>query len=426
MSRHDLLYKCCACSAAVLALILVMAIWHLGENSMIACGFTGAFFIHVGARPARRSLYAAIAAGAGFAICYVLCGAHFGGNAIKAVTGVGAFLGLGSLAVMSCETIWGSSQALLAPLRDALVIPVFSLVAGIVMGLLQRSAKPTYDMYLYAFDCSLGIFPGRVIALLFRAAPWLGSAAATIYALLLTFPPLYYAWGLHRGIKTRINLLHSFAIGGICGAVGYQICPGVGPLYWLHSRFPDHLPALNQIDLKLYEGAPPFNAMPSMHMTWALLVWWAAWELTPLARVVASGFVALTILSTIGSGEHYLVDLVVAVPFALAIEGVCACMRGARLEARLPLVAGFGLAGAWIAFLRSSYVAALPPAVGWSAIVATLAVSAWVQMRFRAQLRANPTPALSVSAAAAENRVRLIPEPTPTSAVAGDPLKFRS
>src|SRR5579883_894423 len=40
------LYKSCACSAIALALVMVAGIWHLGANSMIACGFLGAAFIH--------------------------------------------------------------------------------------------------------------------------------------------------------------------------------------------------------------------------------------------------------------------------------------------------------------------------------------------------------------------------------------------
>src|SRR5580658_8735359 len=39
MKRHhyDLLYKLCTSVALVLVLVVVMGIWHLGANSMIAC-----------------------------------------------------------------------------------------------------------------------------------------------------------------------------------------------------------------------------------------------------------------------------------------------------------------------------------------------------------------------------------------------------
>ena len=47
--------------ALVISLLVVAGIWHLGANSMIACGFLGAWFIHLGSRPSLRQ--------AGLALC---------------------------------------------------------------------------------------------------------------------------------------------------------------------------------------------------------------------------------------------------------------------------------------------------------------------------------------------------------------------
>ncbi len=72
--------------------------------------------------------------------------------------------------------------------------------------------------------------------------------------------------------------------------------------------------------------------MPSLQMMWALLVLWGAWELTPLARLIASSFAALTLFATLGFGEHYLADLIVGVPLALATEGICCLERNRKLD----------------------------------------------------------------------------------------------
>jgi hypothetical protein len=84
MKRHhyDLLYKLCTSVALVLVLVVVMGIWHLGSNSMIACGFAGAFFFQVASRPASKQLLWALAAGAGYGAVYALLGTVFGGSAI--------------------------------------------------------------------------------------------------------------------------------------------------------------------------------------------------------------------------------------------------------------------------------------------------------------------------------------------------------
>src|SRR5579864_7746631 len=119
MKRHhyDLLFKLCSSAATILGLVVVMGIWHLGSNSMIACGFAGAFFLHVGSRPTTKHLLAACAAGTGYGGVYALLGTEFGGGLIQAATGIGAFLGLGSLTVMTVATVWGDSRAYVEPLR---------------------------------------------------------------------------------------------------------------------------------------------------------------------------------------------------------------------------------------------------------------------------------------------------------------------
>src|SRR5450631_2664363 len=118
MKRHhyELLYKLCTSAAVVLVLLVVMGIWHLGSNSMIACGFAGAFFLHVGSRPKAKHLLAAIAAGAGYGAAYALLGTSFGGSAVQAATGLGAFLGLGSLTVMTLAMVWSDSRDYVEPL----------------------------------------------------------------------------------------------------------------------------------------------------------------------------------------------------------------------------------------------------------------------------------------------------------------------
>jgi hypothetical protein len=395
--HYELLYKLCTSIALILVLVVVMGIWHLGSNSMIACGFGGAFFFQMASRPTAKHLLLALGTGAGYGAVYALLGTVFGGSAIQVATGLGAFLGLGSLTVMTLAMVWTKSRVYLVPLRRALVLPVFSLVAGVSMDAVTRSEPSAYDLYLYAFDSGLGIAPGASIAKLFDALPWIGIAASAIYALLLLFPTLYDAWGLRRGV--RGSLMTAFVVAGVCGFIFYQICPGLGPLYVFGSRYPAHLPAPGQFKLALYHGAGARNAMPSMHMTWALLVWWSAWELTPMARFIATGFAALTFLATLGFGEHYLVDLIVAVPFVLLIEAICAL----RWEPRMALRAGgvgLGLTLGWLLMLRTTMVAQLPVWACWAMVVGTIAVTVPMQFALRRRQRAASRPVVGVSSTA--------------------------
>ena len=99
-------YKWVASIALMVSLALIAGIWHMGANSMIACGFLGAFFIFAGTRPGTRLLLIAAAAGAGYAACYKLLGGLFDPAFLVALISAGAFLGIGSITVMAWQTVW--------------------------------------------------------------------------------------------------------------------------------------------------------------------------------------------------------------------------------------------------------------------------------------------------------------------------------
>jgi hypothetical protein len=370
----EAMYKILALAAVGVGLEFLAALWHLGDNSMIACGFLGAFFIHAGSRPPRKQLLLAGVLGGAFAALYLLAGQKFGTEPAVLVLAAGAFLGLGSLAVFAFDQIWRDDRTRREALRDALVLPVFSFIAGVGMGLVNGKAQPTYDLFLYAFDAALGIQPNQLAVSLYRNLPWIGTAANWTYASLLIFPPLYHAWANFRGVRTRMHQLSAFVIAGVCGFLLYQLCPAEGPRYCFGPKFPGALPVRGQFAVQSYLSDGAHNAIPSMHMTWALLVWWSSWEIGPAALAIASGFAALTFLATLGSGEHYLVDLIVAFPFAMAIEGICT-----RNWARTGT--GFALALGWFALLRSGEAAALQPSVSWGLVTGTLLIVAAMQGR---------------------------------------------
>jgi hypothetical protein len=54
-----------------------------------------------------------------------------------------------------------------------------------------------------------------------------------------------------------------------------------------------------------------------------LLIWWSLRYSKNWMRVLATVFLALTLLATLGLGEHYPIDLVVALPFAVAAMSAC-------------------------------------------------------------------------------------------------------
>jgi hypothetical protein len=66
------------------------------------------------------------------------------------------------------------------------------------------------------------------------------------------------------------------------------------------------------------------NASPSLHMAWVLLAWWYSRGLSVWERGIAMMFVVFTAFATLGTGEHYFIDLVVAYPFSVMMQSLCA------------------------------------------------------------------------------------------------------
>src|SRR5438552_15151669 len=122
-------------------------------------------------------------------------------------------------------------------------------------------------------------------------------------------------------------------------------------------------------------GAP--NAMPSLHMAWVLLVWWYSRGLSWWERGVAFAFLVFTVLATLGTGEHFLVDLVVAFPFAVLVEADCSFSLSWKDRRRLAAVLA-GRLGAliWLVALRyDPGCFCLSPLVPWRSCLCTFALT---------------------------------------------------
>jgi membrane-associated phospholipid phosphatase len=125
---------------------------------------------------------------------------------------------------------------------------------------------------------------------------WAWKPLYIIYCLL--FPVIILAWVTEQNGQ----LLRALLAGGIGCWFFYWLFPAIGPGWydWLHPA----------------AVAPaPRNCMPSMHMAWALLVAVNArhWGL----KITFSIYAAMMAFATLGLGEHYFIDLLAAVPYAI-------------------------------------------------------------------------------------------------------------
>jgi hypothetical protein len=118
-----------------------------------------------------------------------------------------------------------------------------------------------------------------------------------------------------------VALLLNFALAPLL----YAAFPVAGPRFAFPSfpAMPDSI-----VPHVLYFHAAP-NGVPSVHMSTALLVWWYSrrWRVGSVAALI---HLALVVMSTLGSGQHYVFDLVVAIPYAM-----CAVLIARRVGAQM-------------------------------------------------------------------------------------------
>jgi hypothetical protein len=245
-----------------------------------------------------------------------------------------------------------------------------------VMGLLHAS---TYDVYAYSFDGSLGFQPSFLLGRWIQTYRWFGWPTIVMYYSILLPLTLAYVVYARKFPERRFFMLELFFVASFLGYLFYSFFPAAGPLYAFGPSFPwSPLPfALGQ---RLLPEPIPLdprimrNAVPSLHMTWALLIWW---NMKPISRTLywtAFIYAVFTVFGTLGTGEHYLVDLVVAFPFALMVQGICSGSLPLRSPVRLgSIVGGLVLTLTWIALLRfGTRTFWISPVIPWLMIVASI------------------------------------------------------
>ena len=293
-----------------------------------------------------------------------------------------SFLGISGLATLAVRAIWASE----ADRRTAYLtlIPAFLFVASewfadyfLVWG--ERVRPKTLDLYLYSFDVSLHIQPAFLVGQLFAKVHAFAAASMVIYLALPVAIGLVFAGCVMRDRANAIPAVVSFLITGPVGAGFYMMFPALGPVHIFLAKFPWEPLTLDQVRRLFLEPiavAGPRNAMPSLHAAWIFLVFWYARKLSLLERIGAAAFVFFTLCATLGSGEHYFVDLIVAVPFTLMILGISQVIsvRGAPVP-WAALGSGVGATLLWFALLRyANHFFWASPLVPWFACACTLSL----------------------------------------------------
>jgi hypothetical protein len=302
-----------------------------------------------------------------------------------------SFLGMASLVVMGLNALWLEGEerkTVLLALVPSLLILASNHYAGYLHKFTENAHPKVLDLYLYSFDSSLHAPIAFWMGQLYAKWKLLGDVSLVFYVGLPFSLALVYAGQASRMRGKAIPIFVAFLLMGPVGGIFYNLFPGLGPAHLFGDRFPWQ-PLLTDQARRLFlepVAIPGLrNAIPSLHMGWTLMSWWYSRGLSIWERGLALLFVLFTIIATMGTGEHYLIDLVVAFPFVLFLQAMCATALKWNDSRRLaPFAFGLGTLLVWFWALRYRphlfwYSVAIP----WIFCTLTIGVSEKLRRGFR-------------------------------------------
>jgi PAP2 superfamily len=294
-----------------------------------------------------------------------------------------SFLGIGSLAVMGLHAIWlegAERRVVLLALIPGILILASNHFAGYLHLWTEKAHPKAFDLYLYSFDSSLRIPIAFLLGQAFDKWELFRAIGMVFYVgLPFTLAIVYSGQAVRLGARA-IPIFAAFLLTGPIGGVFYNLFPALGPIHLFGDAFPWHPLAADQARRLMVEPVAIGglrNAIPSLHMGWTLMAWWYSRGLSVCERGMAFAFVAFTVAATMGTGEHYFIDLVVAFPFALFLQALCALpLRWNDSRRVVPFLFGLIVVLGWLAILRFGVgVFWYSPVIPWLSCATTIGVT---------------------------------------------------
>lgn len=268
---------------------------------------------------------------------------------------------------LRCFGISGKSSDKVFETRFRYVLGLSLVFTGIPHSGLQLtvSLHPyTYDLFALHWDAALGLNITKQLMLFCSSIPGLIYLAQLCYG----FTPLGFLavalLHLRKRPEQTASAMLVWVILTSCAMVAYNFFPITGPAYIFKAPdfFADVIANPQSIPLQMATSAiAPRNGMPSMHFGWMLaasILWWQSgtkwWS-----RAILVAMTVMTAIATLCTGEHYLVDLIVATPFVLAAIAASTINVSWKTPARyLTVAVGFSTWFIWTLILKNL--------VGWT------------------------------------------------------------
>lgn len=321
--------------------------FRYGDAFFTACWLAGALTF-AASRPTWRSLAIYVAVGA---VCeaYVASVRHEPGYGYRLYAG--GIYGIVAFGWASAEALVKRTEAAVLLLLETMIFPALLLAAILPLDLTTYLHPTSLDGRMLLLEQSLfGGQPAWVVGRWFEASDLFRGFELLVYVYLPTAAGLIYVLERKSGRQNDIQV--AFITAGIIGIVLLQLAPVAGPTSY-RPDYPNVVPDIAEaLDDKLVAGMRWRNSIPSLHTTWSLLIYWHARPHGLRPRLFAAAWVILTITAMLGLGEHFLADVAITIPFAVAMRAVLATKTDTRTR-QLTFALGAAFYFGWLALLRA-------------------------------------------------------------------------
>jgi hypothetical protein len=348
------------------------------DDSVNGFAMWGVFIIYLKTRPARKEWLGVLLAATVLRSLHWLLAAERA-YAGYALINIGFYLAFLSIPILVWRA-WKGPQKTRHQL-SLFGVFLFSYVLasiGFCISFARMVCRYKLDYLLYAFDGSLGSHFNFIVGRISSAHRPFQTAFDLTYDSLGLFWSLIFAAHINRP-NNRMNILKLNVANAMIGFSLFFIYPAMGPRYAFPS-FPE-LPASVPLTPALLYGIP--NAMPSLHVATALLIFFLA-RPSRWLRWITGVYLVMTVLAVFATGEHYMVDAVVAIPYSLIVMAFCSTTG----ERKPVILVGAGMLTAWLLVLRYG---AENFWISWGLVATTLAIGILTERRF-AKALAEPLP----------------------------------
>ncbi|MFO0735779.1 MAG: phosphatase PAP2 family protein [Labilithrix sp.] len=361
VTASELLAACGACDGAHRSIRSFVR----GESPFFASALLASAVVFIGLGAPRRSRVVVIAAGVAAEVAHaILASDNF-------VFNCGGWFGVAALVMAGVDHALARERGTLHRLLATAVFPTFALASFLPLELSILLHPRTHDGAALVLDGTLfGVQPAFLLGRAFDASAAFRLACGVVYLELPVAAAFVYL--LERRAGRRGDLQVSFLLAGLLGVALYHLAPTAGPKVFA-AYFPRQVPSAE--DAFAFGVMTAYrNAIPSLHTTWSLLIYWHARRIGRAGRAFGLAWLVVTVLAMLGFGEHYLTDVIVSIPFAVMARALI--VRGPRVTIVVPALAF----GAWILVLHAP--SAWESALAMRALaLVTTAAALWLESR---------------------------------------------